>query len=153
MHAIIQKAIERYPLKIDGIHGMSHWKRVRENGLKLASMTGADRIVIEHFAYLHDCCREDEGLDHGHGARAAEFILSIRGALNLTDIQFDLLYEACRDHNNGRIEGDITVMTCWDADRLDLPRVGIRPLRSRLCTTPAKDPEFIEWASLRAVAS
>ncbi len=28
--------------------------------------------------------------------------------------------------------------TCWDADRLDLPRVGIIPKKDRLCTEAAK---------------
>lgn len=152
MNDVIQMAIERYPLNIDGIHGISHWRRVRDNGLKLASMTGADKMVVECFAFLHDSCREDEGLDHGHGARAAEFIGAIRGLLGLTDIQFGLLHEACRDHSEGRVEADITVMTCWNADRLDLGRVGIRLSQRCLCTAQAKDPKLMEWASLRAQA-
>jgi uncharacterized protein len=48
--------------------------------------------------------------------------------------------------------GDITVLTCWDADRLDLGRVGIRPAAHRLCTDAARDPAMIEWAYRRSTA-
>ena len=34
---------------------------------------------------------------------------------------------------------DLTVMACWDADRLDLGRVGIRVDPKRLFTTTAQD--------------
>ncbi len=30
-------------------------------------------------------------------------------------------------HSNGAVDADPTVQTCWDADRLDLGRVGIKP--------------------------
>ena len=47
----------------------------------------------------------------------------------------------------------MTVQTCWDADRLDLGRVGIRPLAERLCTDVARDPVLIEWAYQRSIRS
>ena len=53
-------------------------------------------------------------------------------------------------HSDGIQEGDATVRTCWDADRLDLPRVGIHPDPERLYTAPARHPAFIEWARKRA---
>jgi uncharacterized protein len=37
-------------------------------------------------------------------------------------------------------------MTCWDSDRLDLGRVGIKPHPTRLCTDAAKDLEMIRLA-------
>jgi hypothetical protein len=47
------------------------------------------------------------------------------------------------------LDGDITVQTCWDADRLDLPRVGIQPLPQFLCTEAAKkrvgNSRFSRW--------
>ena len=36
------------------------------------------------------------------------------------------LYEACFYHADGLTEHNITVMTCWDADRLDIRRVGLK---------------------------
>jgi uncharacterized protein len=47
-------------------------------------------------------------------------------------------------------EADVTVQTCWDADRLDLGRIGIKPEPRFLCTAAAQDPALIEWALLRS---
>src|SRR5215468_4281785 len=125
---VVRVAKGRFVLGLHGIHGVSHWQRVRENGLRIARHSGADPLIVELFAFLHDCCREDDGSDPGHGERAAEFAASLRGTLlHLGDEDFDLLYEAISDHELGRTRGDITVLTCWDADRLDLGRVYRRP--------------------------
>jgi hypothetical protein len=35
---------------------------------------------------------------------------------------------------------------CWDADRLDLGRVGVRPVARYLCSELARDPRTIEAA-------
>ncbi len=48
------------------------------------------------------------------------------------------------------MEGDVTVRTCWDADRLDLGQVEIRPDRRYLCTEAARDPEVLAWAYCRS---
>ena len=46
-----------------------------------------------------------------------------QGALFVLDTAgFDMLVHACRYHSDGLVEGDVTVRTCWDADRLDLGR-------------------------------
>ena len=42
-------------------------------------------------------------------------------------------------------------MTCWDADRLDLGRVGIRPDPRRLFTAAARSPELLSWAYQRSL--
>src|SRR5262252_10914227 len=121
---VVRAAKERFALDLHGIHGVPHWQRVRENGLRLARYTGADRLIVELFAYLHDCCREDDRSDPGHGGRAADFAASLRGTLiHLSEEDFALLHQAIRDHELGLTKGDITVLTCWDADRLDLGRV------------------------------
>ena len=57
---------------------------------------------------------------------------------NLRDHDFDMLYYAIDRHSDGLIDGDITVRTCWDADRLDLGRVGIKPDAKYLCTDAGK---------------
>ena len=63
------------------------------------------------------------------------------------------LETACREHSDGRLHGDLTVRTCWDADRLDLGRVGIRPDPDRLSTPHARDEGLIRVAYERSVAS
>jgi uncharacterized protein len=144
---LIQVILKDYSLPWDGTHGPPHWGRALENGLCLAEQTGADISVVSLFAVLHDCRRVNEGEDSGHGLRAAEFAVSIRGAaLGLDNSRFELLHFACAHHTDGLTDGDITVQTCWDADRLDLGRVGINPHPQYLCTESAKEPGMITWA-------
>ena len=141
----------QFRIRWDGIHGVQHWSRVRLYGLRLARETGARTDVVEWFAFLHDAAREDEGFDHGHGKRAVSLARDLRGPLlPIDDTGFDLLSHAMTHHSDGFQEGDATVRTCWDADRLDLPRVGIHPDPERLCTEPARRRDIIEWARLRA---
>jgi uncharacterized protein len=149
---VLQAARERFALDPRGVHGIRHWTRVRENGHRLATHTGANKLVVELFAFLHDCCRENDGTDAGHGERAAEFAETLRGTLlHLSDADFALLFEAIRDHEVGRTRGDITVITCWDADRLDLGRVWKRPDPKYLCTEYARRKSTIEWAYQRSL--
>ena len=49
-----------------------------------------------------------------------------------------------------KMDADITVQVCWDADRLDLGRVGIRPFCHKLCTASATSERFIEAAYRRS---
>lgn len=149
---VLQAAKDRFTMNLKGVHGVAHWSRVRENGLRIAKFSGANTLIVELFAYLHDCCREDDGSDPGHGERAAGFAETLRGSLlHLSDSEFDLLHHAIRDHELGYTKADVTVMTCWDADRLDLGRVGIRPLARYLCTAKAKEPETMQWAYRRSL--
>jgi len=142
---------DQFALDWDGIHGIHHWRRVKENGFRLASITQANLVVVKLFALLHDSRRFNDGTDPDHGKRAAEFVKILRGTtIDLPDTDFDHLVYACRHHTDGMTEADITIQTCWDADRLDLGRVGIRPARRYLCTDAAKDPEIIDWAYQRS---
>ncbi len=142
----------QYALPWGGLHGVTHWGRVFENGRRLAGATGADPDVLLLFCLFHDACRINEGWDRGHGRRGAELAARLRGeAFELTRRQFDLLYEACALHTDGLIEGDPTLQTCWDADRLDLPRASIFPTPDRLCTPAARGPEVIAWATERSL--
>lgn len=148
---LIQNILSSYPLPITGVHGPAHWARVLENGLHLAGLTGADPEIVRLFAILHDSRRTNEGEDYDHGPDAADFARTLRGTLiHLEDDKFELLYEACANHTNGETEADITVQTCWDADRLDLGRVWIIPDPVLLCTEQARDPKLIDWATQRA---
>ncbi|HRH44835.1 MAG TPA: hypothetical protein PKY82_24565, partial [Pyrinomonadaceae bacterium] len=98
-----------------GIHGVSHWARVRINGLKLAELTGAKVKIVELFAFLHDSKRKNENRDKDHGLRAAEFAYQINDSFLFLDKKdLDLLTFACTHHSAGILEGDITVhVTLW----------------------------------------
>jgi uncharacterized protein len=148
---ILQAILEEYVLPWDGDHGIAHWARVLENGRMLARETGADIEVVQLFAILHDSQRVNEYSDPKHGPRAAIYAQELRGSLfDLPDASFRLLHRACAGHTSEKTHPDITIQTCWDADRLDLGRVGITPHPSRLCTDVAKRPETITWADERA---
>jgi uncharacterized protein len=59
-----------------------------------------------------------------------------------------MLWEGAHTHE--QTHPDVTVQTCWDADRLALGRVGITPHPSRLGTEAARRPGTIRWADDRA---
>lgn len=149
--AIVREILTGYALHPRGFHGVVHWARVLENGLKLAEANGADRNVVTLFALFHDARRVNDGSDWGHGLRGAKLAKRLRGTLfDLGDADFELLYRACEWHTEGKADESVTVCTCWDADRLDLGRVGITPDPRRLCTKEARKPEMIRWADRRA---
>ena len=127
---------KEFQCDLDSIHGPSHWRRVEQNALKLAPRTGAIVEVVRLFAVFHDSRREHDGSDNTHGRRGAEYAASLRGKLfDLPDEQMDLLQYACAWHTHGQLSDDPTIGTCWDADRLDLGRVGNKP-EPRFMSTP-----------------
>ena len=48
-----------------------------------------------------------------------------------------------RDHTQVRYSDDVTIGTCWDADRLDLLRCQIEPDPARFATEAARDPQLL----------
>ncbi len=151
LRPILQTILKDYALPLGGVHGVAHWARVLENGLRLANETEANVEVVSLFAVLHDSRRINEVTDPEHGPRAAQFATELRGSvMDLDDHEFRLLYRACEGHTHERNHPDVTIQTCWDSDRLDLGRVGITPHPTRLCTEVAKRPETIKWADGRA---
>jgi uncharacterized protein len=144
---LVEIVQREFALRLDGVHGAAHWVRVRDNGLRLAELIGTNSEVVELFAFLHDSKRLNDAIDPDHGRRASEFARTLRGSLIvLSDEDFESLVLACEHHSNGLTEADITVQVCWDADRLDLGRIGVKPDVRYLCTSAAKEPEMIEWA-------
>jgi uncharacterized protein len=149
---LLRAILGHYRMRWFGRHGVAHWARVLELGLRLAKNTGARVDVVELFAVFHDSQRVNDGRDHGHGRRGAQLAVQLRGtAFQIDDAGFDLLVDACNRHTDGQTEADVTVQTCWDADRLDLRRAGIIPQARYLCTAPAKDDALIAWASDRSL--
>lgn len=149
--AILAAIQDQYVLQWDGLHGISHWARVYENGLLLAKSLPVDPDLILLFAIFHDACRINDAVDPGHGTRGADLAAAMHGeSFLLPQDEFDLLYEACAKHTRGLVHAAPTVQVCWDADRLDLPRASIHPDPEKLCTPAARDPEIIAWAMDRS---
>lgn len=122
------------------LHGVSHWDRVYRNGQMLTTPE-VNPLVVGLFAYLHDSCRENDGVDLEHGPRAAEWIETLRTTYlkELSDEEFKLLQEACRLHTKVHKTGNPTIDACFDSDRLDLWRVGITPDPEKLATEKGKE--------------
>lgn len=57
---VLNAILKDYTLPLDGDHGVAHWARVLENGLRLAEKTRADVEVVSLFAVLHDSRRINE---------------------------------------------------------------------------------------------
>jgi len=148
---LLFKIREQYRLNWHGTHGMIHWNRVWENGIRLAEQEGVNVKVVQLFSVFHDSQRMNEGKDPNHGKRGAELAVKLREYLPLNDDEFSLLNTACTFHTSTRTHYEITVQACFDSDRLDLGRVGITPDALFLCTPMAKMSENIDWALRRSL--
>jgi len=156
IQAVRRAALEAFDADAAGYyHGPDHWARVSRHALAVARSLGEDPLVSHLFAWIHDTHRQDEGTDPEHGPRAADFILRHRDTLCafLSDRQVEDLAHACRLHSDGQVNGPASVRACWDADRLDLWRVGVEPHPRYLCTSYAKDRFVIAMANHSIQAS
>jgi uncharacterized protein len=145
---LVAAVLERSTGKRSSIHGESHWQRVAAAGLALLPKTpAADPALVFLFALFHDSMRLNDNYDPMHGPRGAALARELRGeAFDLEDAEMGLLGFACEEHTNGGVGSDPTVGVCWDADRLNLWRVGRRPDPRLLSTEAARSEERIVWA-------
>lgn len=138
MNILIERIKAQYRLDWHGTHGWPHWVNVNKAGQQIALYHGLNANVIQLFAIFHDACRENELDDDGHGKRGAELAFKLRGEYptlrELSQKDFDSLYVACAEHTDGQTTSDLLIGACWDADRLDLGRVGIKPNARYLST-------------------
>jgi uncharacterized protein len=144
---LVDAVLERSTGKNSLIHGESHWQRVAAAGLVLLPETpDAEPVLVFLFALFHDSMRFNDSFDPMHGPRAAVLARELRGgAFDLGDEEMDLLAFACEEHTNGGLGKDPTVGVCWDADRLNLWRVGFEPDPRFLSTQAARSEEIISW--------
>lgn len=142
------------------IHGLSHWQRVERNGILLSLIMCNGELcfrkevnikVVCLFAYLHDKCRLNNETDLKHGERAADMLYTMRDTLlkDLDNKEFSLLEQACRLHTTIHKTGNPTIDICFDADRLDLKRVGITPCPDKMATSCG---EYYAMDTLRFMA-
>ncbi len=127
-----------YPLDWYGIHGVWHWNRVYENGMRLVEQDGVNPKVVQLFSVFHDSQRENEHTDNNHGSRGAQLAQKLRYLCPINDDEFNLLITACSLHTSAETHEDITVQVCFDSDRLDIGRVGVMPDPMYLCSPLAK---------------
>ena len=148
---LLAKIKHQYRLHWLGLHGIIHWSRVYENGIKLANQDGVNTEVLQFFSIFHDSRRRNESWDRGHGGRGGQLALEMREDIPLNNDDFSLLITACSLHTSARTHDDITIQACFDSDRLDLGRVGTMPDANYLCTPVAKKQDTIEWGYTRSL--
>lgn len=150
---LIRAVVDQVAIDPCGLHGLGHWARVLANGLRLAEANGADQGIVTLFALFHDSRRLSEQADPDHGPRGADLARMLHGRLfHLAEAPLHLLLTACRLHTVARTHEDLTVQTCFDADRLDLPRTGKTIDPRYLCTETAREPEIIARATAASLA-
>lgn len=123
--------VAQFRLDIDGVHGLPHWRSVYRNGLLICEADPeVDPAVIAAFALLHDSQRHDDDDDPSHGVRGSRFVTELldQGHMSWLDKEQQTWLRAavCNHPLGGRSECP-TIQGCFDADRLDLCRIGIRP--------------------------
>ncbi len=144
---LVRVVLEGYALDPRGLHGVAHWARVFENGCRLCDEMKVSRDVITLFAVFHDSRRANEGHDPEHGSRGALLAEQFRGQqFDISDADFERLQFACTWHTSKKYHDDTIIQCCWDADRLDLGRVGVVPDRRFLNTSAAKQKGILDWA-------
>ncbi len=136
-----------------GPDGIAHWSQVWYHGRRLARSVDGNPAILAWFAYLHDSQRHNEYSDPSHGRRASDFALQLHKEGTLSELnatEFEHLCEAMRLHSDGLCDAHPAMCTCWDANRLDLGRMGITPDPKLLCTSYAKRPDVIKRATRMA---
>jgi uncharacterized protein len=152
-HALMH-VVPQFRLDLNhGMHGIGHWSRVWRNAREMCEVMDLPMNVPCLFSFFHDSQRFDKRSDIEHGHRAVQWLdrLYANRKLNIKASEFHLLCVAIEGHSHGKTVADPIVQVCWDADRLDLGRVGMRPDPRYLCTEHAKKPDTIRRAWNRSV--
>jgi uncharacterized protein len=153
LSSLVEAVLPRAWRRDSTIHGDEHWRCVCATGLALAPCVGeVDRTLVFCFGLLHDTRRLTDSVEPEHGERASGFANELReeGILLLDDGRFALLAEALvyHSHSSGLVSSNRTIGTCWDADRLHLPRVSIQPRADLLSTSAARAEAALSAATL-----
>ncbi len=132
------------------LHGPRHWVRVHRFGTLMADEYGLDsekRRCVEIFAWTHDLVREDDGPGNQHARDGAAYLDIVLPQVfgGLTAQQTAAIRAAIHYHSDGMAAEEAyyrgyldgtgwdeataiqVIGCCWDADRLDLMRLGRRP--------------------------
>ena len=141
---LLQIISKQFSLELNGIHGVYHWHRVYKNALNLAEFYEVESRVFMLFALLHDSKCSNEDIDPRRGSRGAKLARQLQRNISaLNEIDFELLEYACSSHTkidtNHSLVNNIVANICWDADRLDIGRVGFGVDPKYLCTDYAKE--------------
>ena len=141
LQAIVAEAVGRSTRPQSYHHGEQHWKAVTYAGMRLCDLVPeADRELVFLFGLFHDTQRISEYADPDHGDRAALVATEmLQDDMRDDPGRLDDLAYAIRFHDRGMVTTEATRSVCWDADRLNLWRVGTEPDPELLSTMEAAD--------------
>ncbi len=123
-------------------HGPQHWRCVSLVGVRLSGTTpGADALVAFLFGLFHDAMRENDWQDEGHGTRGASLMTRFyrAGLIPITLPQYEAALLACQTHTEAAPTKRAVLGVCYDADRLNLWRVCVRPEPAYLSTIAGRE--------------
>jgi uncharacterized protein len=133
LHAEVAET--NFRLSSTSLHGPMHWDNVWHLAQGIYDVTeDPDMVVVARFCAYHDCGRANDGRDPEHGHRSAELAIYD----GLTKEQAEKLRFAIEKHADGLLTEDPTIGLCWDADRMDLRRVGVLPHPDYMSTKHGK---------------
>lgn len=161
--AELVKRLEPFRKSDSILHGPAHWARVFHFGKLLSekmSLPLQQRQCIQVFAWTHDLARWDDNGGNEHAIAGAYYLDEVVPALfaHLVHDQRELIRAAIRHHADSLAaeeafhsgwfidlpweKSDLlnTIGCCWDADRLDLLRLGIEPDHARMSTPYWEEP-------------
>jgi HD superfamily phosphodiesterase len=106
-----------------GLHGFDHLGRVAILAGRLARAVGEDVESAVVMGFLHDSARKDDG---GGCLHAIESAVLARKLLLEFYPQMDRgrICDSIKRHADGETTSDLMVACLWDADRLELKRLG-----------------------------
>jgi len=106
-----------------GLHGLSHLRRVAILSGRLASATGEDVEAAVVMGFLHDGARTDDKGGNGHAHDSAVLARQLL-KMFYPHLEADRICDAIARHADGEVTGDTLTACLWDADRLELKRIG-----------------------------
>lgn len=106
------------------VHGVSHLMSVAATAARIAHATGEDVMSATVGGFLHDCARQNDGNGEGHARESAQMARSII-VKHFGELDVNRICSAIADHAAGKTTADGLAAAIWDADRLDLARLGI----------------------------
>ena len=117
-------------------HGNQHWRCVSMVGSRLAKQEGINPLLPLLFGIFHDSMRENDDDDPYHGRRGAGLAVEMyqQGLLPISEAMLSKLVHACNTHTEAPATYDPHAGVCYDADRLNLWRVGIEPHQKYIST-------------------
>ena len=149
---VIKSIFDNYQLNLtEGLHALSHWSRVIENGLILSEYNKANVNILIAFAFFHNSKRNNEEHDPEEGLKGSQLLRYYEEDLNLSPEEIELACEACEDFQDVVFNENITIATCWDSERLDFMRSGIYPDTDKLNSEYAKNVGIITSAIKRGM--